>query len=129
MFGLKLSQHLSSSIDSSDGLAISLYEIAKESKVNLLINEDQLPIPVDLKKFSEINDLKLDDLIFYGGEEYNLVGTVAKKNLNKITNLAKRYGLNLFVIGKVTDGIGKVFIDLPYGQRKLLKNKGFTHLS
>ena len=129
IFGLKISQYLSSSIDSSDGLAISLYEIAKESKVNLLINEDQLPIPVDLKKFSEINDLALDDLIFYGGEEYNLVGTVAKKNLNKITNLAKRYGLNLFVIGKVTDGIGKVFIDLPYEQRRLLKNKGFTHLS
>ena len=53
MFGLKLSQYLSSSIDSSDGLAISLYEIAKESKVNLLINEDKIPIPSELKKFSD----------------------------------------------------------------------------
>jgi len=129
MFGLKLSQYLSSSIDSSDGLAISLYEIAKESKVNLLINEDKIPIPSELKKFSEINGLALEDLIFYGGEEYNVVGTIARKNLYKINNLAKRYGLNLFVIGKVTDGIGKVFIDLPNEQRRLLKNKGFTHLS
>ena len=32
-FGLKLSQYLSSSIDSSDGLASSLHGLAKESKV------------------------------------------------------------------------------------------------
>jgi thiamine-monophosphate kinase len=129
MFGLKLSQHLSSSIDSSDGLAISLYEIAKASKVDLLINEDKIPVPDDLKEFSKINDLVLEDLIFYGGEEYNVVGTVAKKNLYKINNLAKRCDLNLFVIGKVTDGIGNVFIELPNDKRRLLKNKGFTHLS
>ena len=129
IFGLKLSQYLSSSIDSSDGLAISLYEIAKESKVNLLIYEDKIPVPAELKKFSEMNNLNFEDLIFYGGEEYNIVGTVAKKNLYKINLVAKRYGLNLFVIGKVIDGIGKVFIDSSTKQRKLLKNKGFTHLS
>lgn len=128
-FGLKISEYLSSSIDSSDGLAISLYEIAKESNVNILILKDKIPIPKELKKFSQMNKFVLDDLIFYGGEEYHIVGTVAKKNLNKINTLVKRYGLSFFVIGKVTKGMGKVFVCNPDKQMKLLKNKGFTHLS
>jgi thiamine-monophosphate kinase len=128
-FGLKLSHYLSSSIDSSDGLALSLYELAKESKVDLLVYKDKIPIPSELQKFSIINNLDMDDLIFYGGEEYHVVGTVAKKNLSKINTLAKKYALDFFIIGKVIDGIGKVFVDCPNKQRKLLKNRGFIHLS
>ena len=82
-----------------------------------------------MQKFSIINNLDLDDLIFYGGEEYHVVGTIAKKNLSKINTLVKKYGLDFFIIGKVIDGIGKVFVDCSNKQRKLLKNKGFTHLS
>lgn len=128
-FGLRISRYLSSSIDSSDGLAISLYEIAKESSVNLLISKDNIPVPKGLKKFSQMNKVILDDLIFYGGEEYHIVGTVAKKNLNKAITIVKRYGLSFFIIGKVTKGIGKVFIYSPNKPMKLLKNKGFIHLS
>lgn len=128
-FGLKLSRYLSSSIDSSDGLASSLYGLAKESKVDILISRDRIPIPPELQKFSIINNLDLDDLIFYGGEEYHVVGTIAKKNLSKIKTLVKKYGLDFFIIGRVIDGKGKVFVDYSNKQRKLLKNKGFTHLS
>ncbi len=128
-FGLKLSRYLSSSIDSSDGLALSLYELAKESKVDILIYKDKIPIPSELQKFSIINNLDLDDLIFYGGEEYHVVGTIAKKNLNKVNTMVKKYCLDFFIIGRVINGIGKVFVDCPSKQRKLLKNKGFTHLS
>ncbi|MER5174743.1 MAG: thiamine-phosphate kinase [Candidatus Nitrosocosmicus sp.] len=128
-FGLKLSQYLSSSIDSSDGLALSLYELAKESKVDILIYKDKIPIPSELQKFSIINNLDLDDLIFYGGEEYHVVGTIAKKNLSKVDTLVKKYCLDFFIIGRVIKGIGKVFVECPNKQRKLLKNKGFTHLS
>jgi thiamine-monophosphate kinase len=128
-FGLKISKYLSSSIDSSDGLAISLYEIAKESNVNMLISKDKIPVSRYLKKFSQINRLILDDLIFYGGEEYHVVGTVAKKNLHKINSIVKKYSLSFFVIGTVTKGIGKIFICDPENRIKLLKNKGFVHLS
>jgi thiamine-monophosphate kinase len=128
-FGLKLSKYLSSSIDSSDGLAVALYELAKESKVDILIHKDKISIPSELQKFSKINNIELDDLIFYGGEEYQVVGTVTKKNLRKINTLAKKYHLNFFIIGRVIDGIGKVFVDCSNEKRKLLKDKGFTHLT
>ena len=52
-FGLKLSHYLSSSIDSSDGLALSLYELAKESNVDLLIHKDKIPIPQNCKNFQQ----------------------------------------------------------------------------
>jgi len=128
-FGLKLSKYLSSSVDSSDGLAVALYELAKESKVDILIHKDKIPIPSELQKFSLINNLDIDDLIFFGGEEYHIVGTITKKNLRKVNTLAKKYCLNFFIIGRVIDGIGKVFVDCSNEQRKLLKNKGFTHLT
>jgi thiamine-monophosphate kinase len=128
-FGLKLSKYLSSSIDSSDGLAKSLHELAKESKVNILVYEDKIPIPQELKKFSIVNNLSLHELIFYGGEEYHVVGTVPKKNIKKVINLAKKNCLDFFIIGKVVPGIGKVFVAYPNEQKKLLKNKGFTHLT
>jgi len=43
--------------------------------------------------------------------------------------LAKKHSLNLFIIGMAIDGIGKVFEICSNGQRNLLKNKGFTHLT
>lgn len=129
-FGLKLSKYLSSSIDSSDGLAKSLYELAKESKVNMLIYKDKIPIPPELNKFSTINNLSVDDLIFYGGEEYHIIGTIPKKNIIKVNRLAKKYCLDFFIIGRVVHGVGnKVFVVYPNEQKRLLKNQGFTHLT
>jgi thiamine-monophosphate kinase len=128
-FGLKLSKYFSSSIDSSDGLAKSLHELAKESKVNILVHEDKIPIPPDLKKFSIVNNLSLHELIFYGGEEYHIIGTIPKKNIKKVNYLAKKNCLDFFIIGRVVHGIGKVFVVYSNEQKKLLKIKGFTHLT
>lgn len=128
-FGLKLSKYLSSSIDSSDGLAISLYELAKESKVDLLIYKEKIPTPLGLEKFSQINNIDIEDLIFYGGEEYHTIGTITKKNLTKINRLVKKYKLDFYIIGKVISGKGRVFIEYSNQKRKILKNKGFIHLS
>jgi thiamine-monophosphate kinase len=74
-------------MDSSDGLASSLHELSKQSGVNLLIEEDKIPIPTKLKKFLSINNLDFHDLVFYGGEEYNIVGTISEKNLLEISKI------------------------------------------
>jgi thiamine-monophosphate kinase len=127
-FGLNLSKYLSSSIDSSDGLASSLYELAKESQVDLIIEEEKIPIPPGLQKFASINGLNLEDLVFYGGEEYHIVGTISKKNLLKLSKLAEDHKLKYYVIGEVVKGFGKVFLISPDNKRRLLKNKGYIHL-
>jgi thiamine-monophosphate kinase len=74
--GLKLaaSGAITASIDSSDGLARSLHELCKESRVGIRIGS--LPTSKAAYKFAKLNDYISSDLTLYGGEEYHLVVTV-----------------------------------------------------
>jgi len=65
---------VTASIDSSDGLAWSLNEIAKASNVGFLI--DHIPIAPEAEEFAEKHNLNPIELAFYGGEEYELVVTL-----------------------------------------------------
>lgn len=137
-FGKVFGKYFSSSIDSSDGLSTSLYELATQSKADFFI--DSLPLPEGLKEFSETNSLDLHDLIFNGGEEYEIVATIKPSNFKKIVALSNKFKLKVIVIGKVKSGNGRVFvksdktIDLTNKKRKmsdkdyyLLKNQGYMH--
>jgi thiamine-monophosphate kinase len=139
-FGTLLGQYFSSSIDSSDGLGISLYELAKQSKVNLYI--DDIPIPIGLIEFSKTNSLNIYDMIFNGGEEYEILATVNPSNFKKVKFLAKKFHLPMFVIGKVMTGNGNVFVKYnnKFGLLHektmkesndyfLLESKGFLHFT
>jgi len=128
-FGIYIARYFSSSMDSSDGLASSLHELSKQSGVNLLIEEDKIPIPPRLKEFLSINNLDFHDLVFYGGEEYNIVGTISEKNLVEVSEILKVRHLKLYIIGKVVSGIGRVFVLTSNGNKKLLKNKGYAHFT
>ena len=138
-FGTLLGKYFSSSIDSSDGLGTSLYELAKQSGISFYIND--IPIPGGLIEFAKTNSLDLYDLIFNGGEEYEIIATINPSNLPKVNFLAKKFHLPLFVIGKAMTGNGNVFVkydnELEVHGRKieknkdyfLLENKGFLHFS
>jgi len=54
-FGLSLVKFFSSSIDSSDGLSISLHELAIQSKVNIVI--DDIPSAKGVRDFAKTNHL------------------------------------------------------------------------
>jgi len=128
-FGISLARYLSASTDSSDGLASALYEISKQSGVDMLIYSDQIPTPPNLKEFSIMNNLGFNDLVFFGGEEYHIVGTISEKNLNNISQNVKNSKVSFFMVGKVTQGCGKVFIIDSAGPKEILKNKGFQHFT
>ena len=74
--GLRLASSgaLSSSIDSSDGLAWSLHELSRASHVGIII--EHVPVSKAARKFAAHYGYKPDDLALYGGEEYHLVVTV-----------------------------------------------------
>ena len=119
-FGMQLAKYFSSSIDSSDGLAISLYEIASQSKVDIDI--DKVPMATGVEKFARQNNLNVHELVFHGGEEYEIVATIAKTKLRQAQSTAEKSGLALHVIGSVKKGRGRV-----YAGGKLLENRGFIH--
>ena len=116
---------ISSSIDSSDGLALSLHELAKHSKVGIEI--DELPTTEEVSTFSDINNLSLEDLVLYGGEEYEIVATIPKDRLCKAYELTKMIGEKLIVIGKVTSNFPKVYLSLG-GKKTEIKQRGWVHL-
>ncbi|MCW3977904.1 MAG: thiamine-phosphate kinase [Candidatus Bathyarchaeota archaeon] len=95
--GLALAQvgAVTASIDSSDGLAWSLHEISKASKVGFIINH--LPVAYEARQFAETHGLDPVELCLYGGEEYELVVTVKPELWEK----AKR-AVSLIKIGLVT---------------------------
>ncbi len=120
-FGLALAKYFSSSIDSSDGLAVSLYELASQGK-DIDIAIYNIPIASGLDRFAQDNSLDMHELLFHGGEEYEIVATISDTKIRQAEVAAKMAGVNLFIIGRVEKGSGKVFV-----QKRLLENRGYLH--
>jgi thiamine-monophosphate kinase len=115
--GLKIGKYLGSCIDSSDGLALSLYHIAESSDVD--IHLDSLPIAGGVREFALYNNLNENDLVLFGGEEYELVMTFKPKNLEAI----QRSGS--IVIGKTTRTGSKR--PTVYYKFKKIPRRGWVH--
>lgn len=94
---------LSSSIDSSDGLAWSLYQLSESSGLGILL--DNVPVSRAACDFARCRGLSAVDLALYGGEEYELVVTVPSRMFLKALRAARG---SLKRIGQVTgrfDGV------------------------
>jgi thiamine-monophosphate kinase len=121
-FGLALARYFSSSIDSSDGLAVSLYELASQSEgVDIIIRS--IPTVEGLERFAQENSLDTHELVFHGGEEYEIVATISHTKIRQAEAAARKAGVSLHVIGRVQRGSGNVFV-----RNKLLENRGYMHL-
>jgi thiamine-monophosphate kinase len=120
-FGLALARYFSSSIDSSDGLAISLYQLASQGE-NIDIIIYSMPVVSGLDKFAQDNSFDTHELLFHGGEEYEIVATISGTKIRRAETAAKRAGVDLYVIGRVQKGSGKVFV-----QNRMLENRGYIH--
>ena len=92
------SNTITSSIDSSDGLAICLHELSKHSGLGIEITH--LPIAPEVKTFANIYGLNPQDLVLYGGEEYELVLTIHPKRWQLARKTVEEVGGQLIVIGK-----------------------------
>ena len=125
-FGFELAKYFSSSIDSSDGLSSSLYELAQKSKVDFLINK--ILTPNDLTHFAKLNSINTDDLLFFGGEEYETIATVPRLDFKKLIKEARKHRIKVYRIGEVIRGSGNVIYELN-GIQKLIKNQGYVHFA
>ncbi|HEX7031661.1 MAG TPA: thiamine-phosphate kinase [Nitrososphaera sp.] len=119
-FGIALAKYFSSSIDSSDGLAISLYELAKQSRVSIVI--DNIPILDGVEQFANENGIEPNELVFHGGEEYEIVATLPETKLSRAQAAAKKAKVKLHIIGRVQRGPGNVFVG-----ENVLENRGYVH--
>lgn len=96
-----------SCIDSSDGLAKSLYWLAKLSKIQIII--DKLPIHPILKE-SNYNREKIDYWTLYGGEEFELVFTLNKEYVERAKRIFEDNLSYFSIIGRCQAGNGVFYI-------------------
>lgn len=122
--GLKLAQtgFVHSSIDSSDGLAWSLHEMARLSQVNIVL--ETIPVAPDVKLFAEDQGLVSEELALFGGEEYELVLAIEGARFASV----KRRIPSLRRIGTVRNGSGDVMVNLG-GRVKKLDARGYEHFT
>lgn len=115
-FGRKISTTVKEDyamMDTSDGLMDALSAIANSSKVLLDVDFEKIPFDKDLKQFPNY-----EDLILYGGEDYQIIATVPKDYPNGIE------------IGEVKEGLG---VDLTLNSKKIhfsqkdVEEKLFNH--
>jgi thiamine-monophosphate kinase len=123
--GLALSKTkaVTAAIDSSDGLAWSLHEIANASKVGFLIK--RLPVAEEVEKFAEINRLDAVELALYGGEEYELVLAMKPSLWRRAEKAVEGVGGKLLLIGKVT-AERRVLMEVD-GKRRAIEPRGWEH--
>ncbi|WP_405293466.1 thiamine-phosphate kinase [Methanobrevibacter sp.] len=116
--GLILRDYATSATDITDGLASELYEIKKDG-FGFMIHEELLDISDEYKELaSELNRDYLD-LILHVGEDFELLFTIKKDDLEKLD-------IDYKVIGEVTDS-DVVELTLENGFVERIKNKGYEH--
>lgn len=120
--GLKLARtgFVNSSIDSSDGLAWSLHEIARLSHVDVVL--EKIPIARDVEVFAREEGLSAEAFSLFGGEEYELIVTIQKERFARV----KREVPSLSRIGVVEKGSGGLRI--RRGDRLVsVEPRGYEH--
>ncbi|MGV3640165.1 MAG: thiamine-phosphate kinase [Adhaeribacter sp.] len=111
-----------SMIDISDGLASELMHICSQSKVGAAIYQDKLP--VDQQVLDTAEEFRLDPVMcaLNGGEDYELLFTVALADFDKIRNHP-----DITIIGKITEAGEGVRLVTPSGNTFPVKAQGWTH--
>jgi thiamine-monophosphate kinase len=105
-------------MDASDGLADALYKISLASEVSMEIDFDKIPIDNNLNLVAKTASINPFKWIFYGGEDYALVGAVSKEVCEKL--IANNVDIN--VIGKVIKKIEQSEILIMYNKETMKIN-------
>jgi len=120
---IALSGCATSMIDISDGLSSDLGHICEESRVGAEIGADQIPFSKDMHKTFGQSKTAFLQYALSGGEDYELLFTVAPSKLKKF--------LSLKVVSTQMGTIiaGNIMFLIDNGKRAVLKPKGFNHFA
>ena len=123
-----LSQHnfVTSSIDSSDGLAKSLTDLMLSNpKYGFEIDFNEDLIDPEASRYSQEFKVPLEKLVFNGGEEFIHLFTINPKSFDAAQKVVNANGGQIFKIGKVISE-EKIYF-LKENEKFELKSRGFEH--
>lgn len=124
--GSILANFASASIDSSDGLAESLYLLSEASSIGFRI--DNPPVDPLAAKYAEAVGVELFDLVFYGGEEYELVVTIPGEYWDPAYREVEKNGGRLIGIGHVINEPNTIEV-LWNNEYVRLSRRGYLHFT
>jgi thiamine-monophosphate kinase len=108
---------VTSSIDISDGLSSSLYQLKEINEVGFEIDFNLLPISPNVA----------ESIALHFGGDYELLVTIPASRFSKVRKEMNKNGLNLFPIGRVTEE--KEIVIVKKKKRKILEDKGYQHFT
>lgn len=115
---------VTSMLDISDGLALSLAELARSSKVGFEIYEAKVPVLSEEMR-AAVRDVDLRELAFFYGGDYELLFTVDADVLaDEFATLQKK--VDISVIGVVVPSEESICFKTGQGKEQL-KIKGYQH--
>lgn len=98
-----LRNHARAAMDVSDGLAGDLAKLMRASGVAATVDADRVPLSPAARKAVEAAP-ELIDTILTGGDDYEVLCTVAENSLDSMRKEADSVGISLSVIGRVVPG-------------------------
>ncbi len=116
-------------MDISDGLASDLRHILKASDLGCEIWLDDLPISAELSQVCTEQNWSVLDLALAGGEDYELLFTVARDEVHKLQDdYGKKFGKSFYIVGELCACPNKI-VWRKNGEIVDLKFKGFDHFN
>lgn len=112
-----------SMIDISDGLSSEIIHLCKQSKVGCNLYEDKLPLDPQFISVCEEFNLDSTTIAISGGEDYELLFTIAMKDFDKI-----KANPNFTVIGHITEEIEGIHLITRANTKIPLKAMGWDTL-
>jgi thiamine-monophosphate kinase len=113
-----------SMIDISDGLSSEIMHLCKQSNVGCNLYEDKLPLDPQFMNVCEEFDLDATTVAINGGEDYELLFTIAMDHFDKIKG-----NPNFTIIGHMTQESEGIHLVTRANTRIPLKARGWDALS
>ncbi|TET16973.1 MAG: thiamine-phosphate kinase [Candidatus Cloacimonadota bacterium] len=123
----KILQHLKvhAMIDISDGLSTDLLHIAQESRVNIYLEANKIPIAEKTLRAAAHFELNAIETALKSGEEYELLFTIPQTEVHKLNTID--IGVRITEIGKITEKGKNNLIAYPDGTTVPLFPTGYNH--
>ena len=112
-----------SMIDVSDGLSSETLHICKQSNLGCIMYEEKIPIHEDARQFAYKLELDPTACALSGGEDYELLFTLAQEDYDKIV-----LNEQISVIGYMTDPEEGTHILTRGGNKHKLVAQGWNHM-
>lgn len=113
---------VTSMMDTSDGLAMSLYDLYRESHVGFKIMESALPILKEVRELVSSHE-ELMELSLYTGGDFELLMTIDPQQIKKVQNIS-----NLTVIGECTEYESGIMLESLKCRLTKIEQRGYQQL-